>query len=240
MVEHEDLIVQHGEPIEVVGPLLVGDGRHGGLQPGDVRFQRDGDFVAKASLHAGAHRAEKPGGRRRQSEQRGGRVDESIAVIEQALAQQLEPQCEERVGQGGQAAPAGRRPGAGAARVGSPACTAATSRTELGAADRERTAVLRCLRIWEGEAPAEPSFLCLEVPEARRNLALPFTVRRGGHTFSPLHPRWRRTAGPAGRTSCDSARPVPSVRRAFPARQPSRARARRCDPHGGRSRSDAR
>ena len=27
VVEHEDLVAQHGEPVEVLGPLLVGDGR---------------------------------------------------------------------------------------------------------------------------------------------------------------------------------------------------------------------
>ena len=36
VVEHEDLVAQHGEPVEVVGPLLVRDGGDGGLQLRDV------------------------------------------------------------------------------------------------------------------------------------------------------------------------------------------------------------
>ena len=68
VVEHEHLVAQHREPIEVVGALLVRDGRDRRLQPGDVRFERDRDLVAEAALHARADRAQEPGRRGRDAE----------------------------------------------------------------------------------------------------------------------------------------------------------------------------
>ena len=63
VVEHEHLVAQHGQAIEVFGTLLVGHGDDRGLQPGHVRLKRNGDPIAEAALHPGADGAQKPGGR---------------------------------------------------------------------------------------------------------------------------------------------------------------------------------
>ena len=42
------------EPVEVLGPLVVRDGRDRRLQPRDVRLERDRHLVAEAALHARA------------------------------------------------------------------------------------------------------------------------------------------------------------------------------------------
>ncbi len=68
VIEHEHLVAQHREAIEIVGALVVRDGRDRGLEPGDVRFERDGDLVAEAPLHAGADRPEEPGRRHRHAQ----------------------------------------------------------------------------------------------------------------------------------------------------------------------------
>jgi hypothetical protein len=68
VVEHEDLIAQHREPIEVLGPLLMSNGRHGGLEPGDVRLERDRDLIPESPLHSRADRSQEPRRRRRHSE----------------------------------------------------------------------------------------------------------------------------------------------------------------------------
>ena len=61
VVEGEDLLAQHRQPVEVVGPLVVLDGGHRRLQPRDVGFEHDGDAVAEPSLHALRQHAEVPG-----------------------------------------------------------------------------------------------------------------------------------------------------------------------------------
>ena len=58
------------EPIEIVGPLLVRDRRDRGLQPRDVRLERDRDLVAEAALHARADGAQEPGRGGRDAERR--------------------------------------------------------------------------------------------------------------------------------------------------------------------------
>ena len=63
MVEHEHLISQHGEPIEIIGPFVMGNGRDRRLQSGDVRFECYRHLVAKAPLHPGADRSQDPRGR---------------------------------------------------------------------------------------------------------------------------------------------------------------------------------
>ena len=60
MIEHEDLIAQHGEAIEVLRPLLMRDGRNGRLEPRDVRLERDRHLVAKAARDSRADDAQKP------------------------------------------------------------------------------------------------------------------------------------------------------------------------------------
>ena len=80
--------------------LLVRDSRHRRLQPRHVRLQSDGDSVAKTSLNAGANRAQEPcpGGRHAQGDR--GDADQTSIMLEHAIAEQLEPQCQQRVGQG--------------------------------------------------------------------------------------------------------------------------------------------
>ena len=99
MIEHEHLIAQHGEPVEVIGTLVMGDGHQRCLQTGDVRFERDGDLVAEAPLHPGADRAEEPRCRGRNAETDCRLAHQTRSVREQALTQQLEPKGQQRVGQ---------------------------------------------------------------------------------------------------------------------------------------------
>ena len=91
------------EPVEVLGPLLVGDRRDRRLEPGDVRLERDRDLVAEAALHARADRAQEPGGRRRHAERRSAAIrTRRRSPLEHAVAEQLEPEREQRVGQRGE------------------------------------------------------------------------------------------------------------------------------------------
>ena len=60
VVQHEHLVAQHGEAIEVVRAFLVGNGGHRGLQARDVGFEGNGHPVAEAALHAGADGAQEP------------------------------------------------------------------------------------------------------------------------------------------------------------------------------------
>ena len=73
VVEREHLIAQHRQAVEVLGALVVLDRRDRGLQRRDVRFERDGDLVAEAALHAREHDAQEPRG--------GGRRGEPSAAI---------------------------------------------------------------------------------------------------------------------------------------------------------------
>ena len=102
VIEHEHLIAQHREPIEVVGALVVRDGRDRRLQPGDVRFERDRHLVAEAPLHARADRAQEPRRRGRHAEADGRRAHEAGPLLEHALAEQHQPQREQRIGQRGE------------------------------------------------------------------------------------------------------------------------------------------
>ena len=73
VVEREHLVAEHAQPVEVLGPLVVLDRPHRGLEAGDVRFEGHADLVAEAALHAveqhphvpGAHRRERPARRPR-------------------------------------------------------------------------------------------------------------------------------------------------------------------------------
>ena len=68
VIEHEHLIAQHRQPVEVIRPLLVRDRRSRRLQSCDVRFERDRHLVAEPPLHARADRAEEPRGGCRHAE----------------------------------------------------------------------------------------------------------------------------------------------------------------------------
>ena len=81
VVEDEDLVAQHREPIEIVGALVVRDGRDRGEQPRDVRFQGDRHLVAEPALEAGADGAEEPGGRRRRGRGRSPRRRAGAAAV---------------------------------------------------------------------------------------------------------------------------------------------------------------
>ena len=60
MVEHEGLVPQDREPVQVLGALVVVDGDDRRLQRGDVRLERDHDPVPEAALHPGGGDAEVP------------------------------------------------------------------------------------------------------------------------------------------------------------------------------------
>ncbi len=102
VVQHEDLIAEHGQAIEIFRPFLMRDGRDGCLQPRHVRFERDGHPVAEAALHARADRAEKPrrGGRDAEADRRA--LHHARPVFDDAFAEQHQPQREQRIGQRGE------------------------------------------------------------------------------------------------------------------------------------------
>jgi hypothetical protein len=102
VIEHEHLVAQHGQPIEIVGPLVVCDRRDRRLEAGDVRFERDRDPVAEAALHTRADRTQEPGRRRRDTEPQRRRKHESGPPVDDTLAEEHEPQRDQRVGQRGE------------------------------------------------------------------------------------------------------------------------------------------
>jgi hypothetical protein len=61
VIEHEHLVAQDRQPIEIFGALLVRDRRDGRLKPRHVRFQRDRDLVSEPPLHTGADGPQDPG-----------------------------------------------------------------------------------------------------------------------------------------------------------------------------------
>ena len=67
VVQHEHLVAQHRDSIEVLGDLLMRDRYDARLQPGDVRFERDRHLVAESALDARADRAQEPRPRCRQA-----------------------------------------------------------------------------------------------------------------------------------------------------------------------------
>ena len=102
VVEHEHLIAQHGQPIEILRAFLMRDRRDRCLQSRDVRLECDRHLVAEAALHARADRAKKPRRRGRQAEAKGRTFDQARPVLEDAHAEQHQPQRQERIGQRGE------------------------------------------------------------------------------------------------------------------------------------------
>ncbi len=100
MIEHEYLITEHRQPIQIFRRLLVRDGDDARLESRDVRLQGDRHLVAEAPLDAGAHRAQKPrasGPRRGQGD---GRETNACAVAgDDAVGHHFEPEGEQRVRQ---------------------------------------------------------------------------------------------------------------------------------------------
>ena len=97
VVEHEYLVPQHREAVEIRGPFLMGDRADRCLQPRDVRFECDGHLVAEPPLHARADRAQYPcgGGRNPQTHRR--QDDERAPLFQHALPEKHQPQRQERV-----------------------------------------------------------------------------------------------------------------------------------------------
>ena len=85
VVEHEHLIAQHRQPVEVVRALLMGNRRHRRLQPRDVGLERDRDSVAEPPLDARAHRHQTPRRRGGHAERNGGDAHEAGVVLQDAL-----------------------------------------------------------------------------------------------------------------------------------------------------------
>ncbi len=99
MVEHEHLVAQYREAIEIVGTFVVGDRRDCRLEARDVRLERDCHLVAKATLHPGAHGAEEPRRDGGDSKANGGQLNETGPLSEDSLAEEHQPQSQQRVGQ---------------------------------------------------------------------------------------------------------------------------------------------
>ncbi len=99
VVEHEHLIAEHRQPVEIIRTLVMGDGNNRCLELRDVRFQRNRDLVAEAALHARADRAQKPRRRRGDSEADCRAPHQTGPVLKDSLTQQHQPQCEQRIGQ---------------------------------------------------------------------------------------------------------------------------------------------
>ena len=72
------------------------------LQLGHVRLEGDGDLVPEAALQARRHGAQEPGGHRRDGQADGGEPHAVGVALDHAVAEQGEPQREERVGQRGE------------------------------------------------------------------------------------------------------------------------------------------
>src|SRR5215510_10432490 len=97
MVEDEHLVAEHSEAVEVIRTLMMGDGDDRRLEMGHMRLEGDGDFVAKATLDAGADGAEEPCGGGRCREADSSDADEASLVLEHALAEQLKPQRQQGI-----------------------------------------------------------------------------------------------------------------------------------------------
>ncbi len=102
VIQHEDLVAQHRQPIEIVGTLVMGDGGDRSQQRGHVRLERDGHLVAEATLHSSADGGEEPGRGGRHADRQRAPPDASPIALQDAVANQLEPERQQRIGHGGQ------------------------------------------------------------------------------------------------------------------------------------------
>ena len=102
VVEHEHLVAQHAQAIEVVGAFLVLECGGRCLKVRDVRLEGDGDAVAEAALRAIADHTEKPrrGGRDAEPERR--RQHQPAPAAVHAVGEQLQPDRQQRVGERGE------------------------------------------------------------------------------------------------------------------------------------------
>ena len=102
VVEHEDLVAEHRQPIEIVRQLLVRDRHDRSLESRDVRLECDRNLVAKATLPARAYRAQEPGRGSREAKPNRRALHHPRTMFEHALTKQHQPQSDQRVGKSGQ------------------------------------------------------------------------------------------------------------------------------------------
>ena len=97
VVEREDLLAEHRQAVQVLGPLLMRDRRDVCLQPRDVGLQRDRHLVAEAALHPGGDGHHQPGGDGGDCERDDRELQQARLMLEQPFAEQLEPDREQRI-----------------------------------------------------------------------------------------------------------------------------------------------
>ena len=91
VIEDEYLVAQHRQPVQVIGALVVFDGGHRRLEPGNVRFERDGQSVAEIALDATADHPQEPRRGRREAQPHRRGEDESAVVRQHAVGEPLQP-----------------------------------------------------------------------------------------------------------------------------------------------------
>ena len=87
------------KPVEILGPLVVLDGRDRCLQRRDVGFERDGDLVAESTLRPVEHDFRNHVAVADAAEPERGDHDATAIVLIEAVGEELEPQRDQRVGQ---------------------------------------------------------------------------------------------------------------------------------------------
>ena len=97
VVEHEDLIAEDREAIEIIGSLLVRNRRNRREQRCHVRLERDRHLVAEAAGHARADGLKKPRRGRGHPERQRGDAHVAPVALQHALTKHLEPQREQRI-----------------------------------------------------------------------------------------------------------------------------------------------
>ena len=102
VIEHEDLVAQHRQPIEIVWTLVMGDGGDRGQERRHVRLERDGHLVAEPALHADADGGEEPCGGGRESQRQHPCPHAGPIARQDTLADQLEPDRQQGIGHGRQ------------------------------------------------------------------------------------------------------------------------------------------
>ena len=97
VVQHEHLVAQHGETVEVVASLLQLEPGDRGLQGGDVRLQGDGHPVAEAPGQSVVDHPEQPAERRRRGHRPEHGEDHRPVAVGEPVGQQREPEREQRI-----------------------------------------------------------------------------------------------------------------------------------------------
>ncbi len=92
MIEGEDLIAQHRQPVEVLRSLVVLDRRHRGLQVSDVRFESNRHAIAKTPLHSLRQQRQVPRSRDRHSQTDAGSDHLPTMMVQRTIDHELQPQ----------------------------------------------------------------------------------------------------------------------------------------------------